>query len=143
MKMSKRKILLIEDELYISDLYREAFEEKGYQVDVAQDGEEGLKKANSSIYEFVILDLMLSKLSGLEVLKKMKNKVKSPVYILTNIDEIKTLNLTLADGAAGCFVKVNYTPDQLVGAIERRQAQIKKPPKRFLKTRLIRVNDKN
>jgi two-component system response regulator ResD len=122
-----RTILLIEDDFYVRGLYKKAFEMAGYQVEEAEDGESGLKKLGQGEYKFVILDLMLPGIPGLEVLKRIKEDHKLAVYILTNVGDEQVLKEAMASGAESYFVKVNYTPKQLVANIEKSEEERTKP----------------
>jgi len=117
-----KKILLVEDDFYIRGLYKMAFEKKGDQVIEAKDGEEALSIINKEKFDFIVLDLMLPGVSGLEVLKQIKASRQIPVYILTNVGDEVVLKRALAAGADAYFIKVNYTPRNLVEAIEEKEA---------------------
>ncbi|WP_447978857.1 response regulator [Candidatus Nitrospira bockiana] len=78
------RILVVEDEVKVASFIRKALEEESYAVDVAHDGEQGLDLALEGVYDLVILDVMLPKVSGLEILERLRRaKIKSPVLILT------------------------------------------------------------
>lgn len=82
------RILLVEDDPSLISLYKKKIESVGYQVDAAMDGIEGLNKAQKGNYHLIILDLVLPKIDGLEVLKRIrKNEAikETPVLILTNV----------------------------------------------------------
>lgn len=75
------RILIIEDEYSLADMIREYLEKEKYIVDIALNGEEGLYKAGTAIYDILILDVMLPKLNGFEVLKKIREE-NNPVSVL-------------------------------------------------------------
>lgn len=82
------RILLVEDDPSLVSLYKKKIESEGLIVDAALDGAEGLKKAGNKKYHLIILDLVLPKIDGLEVLKKIRqnSEIKNtPVLILTNV----------------------------------------------------------
>lgn len=116
-----KKILLIEDDFYIRGIYKKAFSKNNYQVIEAEDGETALEKIQKENFDFIVLDLMLPGIPGLEVLEKIKNTKKTPVYILTNVGDENVLKKAMAAGAKAYFIKVNYTPKQLVAAIEKKE----------------------
>jgi len=96
------KILLVEDEVQLADALGEILKKNKYSVDVAYDGETGLDCALSGIYDAIILDVMLPKMSGYEVLKRIRaEKVSVPVLMLTAMsqleDKIKGLDLGADD----------------------------------------------
>lgn len=78
------RILLVEDEKKLSDVIKKGFDEVGYAVDQAYDGEEGLYLAQAESYDVIILDLMLPKIDGLVVCKKIRDlQINVPILILT------------------------------------------------------------
>ncbi len=95
------RILIIEDERRLaSNIARSLREAAGYAVDCAHDGEEGLFMAVSNPYDLIILDLMLPKLNGNEVLHRLrKQKIESPVLILTARDDRDSVIALLEQGA--------------------------------------------
>ena len=88
-----QKILIIEDEYFISDLYKMQLEKAGFLIDVAAMGNDGILKLKANNYDLLLLDVMLPDINGIEVLKKIKadDATKNiPVVLLTNLaqDEI-------------------------------------------------------
>ncbi len=77
------KILLIEDDEKIAKFIHNGFKKVGYRIDIAKDGEEGLYMAQNNNYDVLIVDWMLPKMSGIEVLKKLKKEKNTPALILT------------------------------------------------------------
>jgi len=78
------RILVIEDEKKVANFIRKGLEEEHYAVDTAYDGEAGLFMAETNEYDLIVLDLMIPKIDGLEVLKKIRgNKINVPVLVLT------------------------------------------------------------
>lgn len=116
-------ILLIEDDPMLTELYQTKLEMDGYQVSVATDGEQGLAQAAKLAPHLVLLDIMLPKMNGFEVLKALKKDKKTtkiPVIVLTNLggakaDSDKKLALNL--GAEEFLVKTFHLPDDIVGKI--------------------------
>jgi len=90
------RILVVEDEAELARAVRKALEEEGFSVDVAVDGETGLFNALSWDYDAIALDLMLPKLDGWQVLRRLRAKKDTPVLILTacdaEVDKVKGLN---------------------------------------------------
>jgi heavy metal response regulator len=100
------RILVVEDEKKIADFIRRGLKEEGYAVDAAYDGEEGLFLAKTNDYDLVLLDLMLPKLDGLTLCKKLKEaKVKSRVVMLTAKGAVKDKVLGLDSGADDYLTK--------------------------------------
>src|ERR1700676_3798999 len=82
------RVLVVEDEPDLRRVLAQALREEGYAVDEAPDGEEGLFKAVNWEYDAVVLDLMLPRLSGWEVLGRLRQERKTPVLILTARDAV-------------------------------------------------------
>lgn len=124
------KVLIIEDDFYVRNLYKTAFENAGYEVDESGNGESGLDKLmhRRDEYDFILLDLMLPKIPGLQVLKQIRNLTESPIYILTNVSDENTLQQAIQDGAQAYFLKVDYTPRQLIAAIEKKRLETTAQP---------------
>ena len=100
------RILIIEDELKVAAFIRKGLEQEGYAVDVANDGEEGDYQAEAFEYDALILDLMLPKRSGLEILKKVRaRKPALPVLILTAKGTVEEKVAGLDAGASDYLVK--------------------------------------
>lgn len=101
MAAETKKILIIEDDESIAEIQKDYLEMSGYSVDCAYDGESGMQKYLSAQYSLVILDLMIPKMSGFEILDKIAEKKKIPVIIVSARDEelskIKGLNLGADD----------------------------------------------
>ena len=100
------RILVVEDEKKIADFIKRGLKEEGYAVDVAYDGEEGLFLANTNDYDLVLLDLMLPKIDGLTLCKKLKaSEVSTPVIMLTAKDTVKDKVAGLDSGADDYLTK--------------------------------------
>ena len=119
------RVLIVEDEESILQFIRQGLTEAGYAVDSARDGEEGLDYALMVEYDAVVLDIMLPKLSGLELLRKIRNKrIKTPVLILTARDAIEDRVQGLDAGADDYLVKPFAFPELLA----RIRALMRRPP---------------
>lgn len=120
-----KKILLVEDEVFIRDLYTKILTKAGYSIVVAEDGEVALQKIteNPEAFDLILLDIMLPKLTGLDVLKTVKNgEVDSkgaPVYLLTNLGDESVVKEGYSLGAVGYLLKAKYLPQQLVEEIDK------------------------
>jgi heavy metal response regulator len=100
------RILIIEDETKIALFIRRGFKEEGYSVDIAGDGEEGYFKATTQEYDLIILDLMLPKMDGLSLCRKLREeKVGVPILILTVRDTVKDKVTGLDSGANDYLTK--------------------------------------
>jgi len=131
-----KKILIIEDEEFLSSMYEIKFTQEGYETLVAHDGAEGIKLAKGKMPDLVLLDLALPKIDGYEVLKQLRadGKMKDvKIYILSNLGQDQEVNKSFDLGADGYFIKANLTPSQLVENIEKifggESVGVKKKPK--------------
>ncbi len=99
------RILVVEDELDLQEPLAQALREDGYAVDTADDGEDGLYKARAWDYDVVILDWMIPKLSGLELLRQLRKVKKTPVLLLTARDAVSDRVTALDEGADDYLIK--------------------------------------
>lgn len=121
------RILLIEDEIQLSEALNQILIKNKYCVDIVYDGEEGLCYGLTNIYDVIILDIMLPKLNGLEVLKELrKQNIKTPVLLLTAKGEIEDKVIGLDYGADDYLTKP-FAIDELLArlrALGRRNGEI-------------------
>ncbi|HLB95522.1 MAG TPA: response regulator [Patescibacteria group bacterium] len=118
---SKGKILLIEDDATLSGMYQKKFTKDGFEVVTAYDGQDGLKKTSSEKPDLVLLDILLPKLDGLAVFKKMRSQTETfntPVILLTNVGEEDAIYECFKLGAVDYLVKSEVTPQQVVQKVE-------------------------
>ena len=117
-----KKILIVEDDHFLSDLYRSVLEGEGYLVSQAFDGLEGIANASKELPDLILLDLVLPELSGLEVLKKIKsspNGKSLKVVILSNIKDEEIIASATQMGAEGYIVKRTISPNQIADEVKR------------------------
>src|SRR5438552_14738027 len=105
------RILIVEDEADLLSSLARAFREEGYAVDTAEDGEEGLYKAESWDYDAIILDVMLPRLEGWAVLQKLRKAKKTPVLMLTARDASPDRVRGLDTGADDYVIKPFDLPE--------------------------------
>ncbi len=118
----KPLILLIEDDSLLIKMYKAKFIAEGFEVIVAEEGESGLKMALENPVSFIILDVMMPKLSGLEVLEKLRQDPKGkiiPVVVLSNLDQEEKSKKAVQLGAKEFLVKANFTPAQIVEKVRK------------------------
>jgi len=117
-----KKMLIIEDDQIVGNIYRHKFQVEGFQVEVAVDGEAGVAAVNRFQPDVVILDLMLPKLNGVEVLKRLRSKPETkslPVIVLSNAYLSSLVQEAWKAGANHCMIKANCTPKQLVDVVNK------------------------
>lgn len=120
--MAKAKLLLVEDDLDLVKMYEKKFLLDDFEVEIAYDGEEGLKKAKETKPDMIILDVMLPKLDGLTLFRKLRKQAKTyktPVLFLTNFDQEDAVFECFSLGAVDYLVKAQVTPAQVVEKIEK------------------------
>lgn len=118
--MSKKTILLIEDDRFLRELMVRKLKEQGFEVFEAQDGAEGLQKIKEIKPNLVLLDLILPEKDGFEVLeeKKRDEEIKNiPVIVLSNLGQKEEIDKALALGATDYMVKANFSPNEIVEKI--------------------------
>ncbi|MDI9372700.1 MAG: response regulator [Verrucomicrobiota bacterium] len=115
-----KKLLIIEDDQVVANIYRHKFAVEGYQVDVALDGLAGLEKVRLFRPDVVILDLLLPGVSGVEVLKQLRAETeyaKLPVVVFSNTYLSSIMQEAWKAGATLCLSKANCSPRQLIDGV--------------------------
>lgn len=115
------KILCIEDEHFISELYGRAFKKAGMNVTFVYDGLEGYNAAKTNQYDIILLDLFVPNMLGLDILAKLRKEVpnlKSKIIITTNLDQGKEKRAEIEKQADGYIIKAELTPRELVEIIK-------------------------
>ena len=110
------RILIIEDDRLLRHTLVGTFRDEGYAVDSAEDGEEGLYKVLEAVYDAVVLDVMMPKLDGWQVLEKMRPQVATPVLMLTARDTVPDRIKGLNQGADDYLTKP-FDSDELLARI--------------------------
>jgi len=118
----QKSILLVEDDLFLIDIYLTKLKEIGFSVRTAADGEECLKKMEEQIPNILLLDIVLPHIDGWEILRELKkndkyNKVK--VIILSNLGQKEEVKKGLKLGAEKYLIKSHYTPSEVLREIEK------------------------
>ena len=122
--MSKTfSILIIEDEVFLREIYTHSFEKRGFKVTTASDGNEGIQLAESGKFDLILLDIMMPGKHGLEVLQTLKKKTspayKTPIILLTNLGQEAAITKAKKLGAEGFLIKVNLIPRELINRVEQ------------------------
>lgn len=117
----KKKVLIVEDDQFLREFYQELLESEGMVVDTAPDGETALSKVHEGGYDLILLDIMLPKKDGLQILKENKInpplKPNGPIVVLTNIGQDAIIKNCFEAGAAGYMIKSALNPDQVLQEI--------------------------
>ncbi|MDD5749236.1 MAG: response regulator [Patescibacteria group bacterium] len=123
MAEKKIKILLIEDEEMLANMYEVKFKNEGYDLEKALDGVQGLEKAKSFKPDFILLDIIMPKMDGFSVLKAIKEDPDTkgiPVMLLTNLGQDEDIERGKQLGAIGYLVKANITPSEVVAEVKKK-----------------------
>jgi len=121
MKEKKVHVLLIEDDNFLIDIYKTKFEMEGFKVNVSDNGELGLSDAKKKKPDVILLDILLPKMDGFAVLKKLKSDkvTKSiPVILLTNLGQKDDVEKGLELGAADYLIKAHFRPSETVDRVK-------------------------
>ena len=119
--MTKDKILIVEDEPFLLNMYKMKFKQGGFEVVSAIDGEEAIRTSRREKPDIILLDIMMPKIDGFEVLKNLKKNplTKSiSVLIFSNFSQKEQKEKGIALGAVDYFVKTNYTPNQVLEKVK-------------------------
>jgi DNA-binding response OmpR family regulator len=117
----KKKVLFIEDDQMFANIYRNKLVLDGFEVEIASDGEAGLELLRQFKPDLVLLDLMLPKLSGIDVIKRIRvesDSQKLPVVVFTNTYLTSMLQDAWKAGANKCLTKASCTPNQVIGTLQ-------------------------
>lgn len=114
-----KKILIVDDDQYIRELYIEVLKDEKYDVDSAEDGVLGVDKILNKKYDLILLDIMMPRLDGLGVLQKLSDaKYNGNIVLLTNLSHGPVIEEGTKLGAKGYLIKADITPDQLVEKVK-------------------------
>lgn len=117
-----QRILVVEDDEFLRELYDELLKGEGYEVTLAVDGEQGLTQITEGGFDLVLLDIMLPKMDGLEILRNVKNKPpklkNGPTVLLTNLGQDSIIKEGFALGASGYLIKSAMNPDQVLSEVK-------------------------
>lgn len=113
-----RKILVVEDEHFISELYVRALTRAGYDVTVEVDGLKGMELALTDQFDIILLDLMIPTLTGIEVLRRLRGPdtkpLKGKIIITTNLEQREETRADIESRADAYLIKAEITPRELV-----------------------------
>ena len=116
-----KKIMVVEDEQYLRELYVQILQQEGYVVDIAEDGEQALAKLTQNEYDLILLDVILPKMDGLQILEKLSKMGKknfNNTVLLTNLGQDLVVAKALDYGVRGYMVKSDFTPEELIKEVK-------------------------
>ncbi|MDP2736621.1 MAG: response regulator [bacterium] len=122
MPKDKIKILLVEDDSFLLGMYATKFEMEGFKVVMAEDGEKAIRLALKEAPDIILLDIILPKMNGFEVLRQLKaspGTANIPVILLTNLSQKDEIEQGLKMGAEDYLIKAHFMPSEVVDKIKK------------------------
>lgn len=118
-----KRVLCIEDEHFIGELYARALTKAGYDVTVINDGESGLAQAQTDQFDIILLDLMVPSITGIEILSTLRDVSKTPnlhakIIVTTNLEQRDEVKSSIEQKADGYIVKAEITPNELAAFLK-------------------------
>lgn len=121
MEPIKKSILIAEDESALRDLYKSLLEQEGYDVTAVDNGEAAYEVLVARTFNLLLLDILMPKLSGLELLEKLQQEGRlaaaQNIVMLTNLSDDSKIAEALKYGIRGYMVKSNYAPDTFIAEV--------------------------
>jgi DNA-binding response OmpR family regulator len=121
-----KKILLVEDDPFLIDIYQKKLKDSGFKVEVAKDGEKALEILKEKNFDLMLLDIVLPKIDGWKILeeiremkKEKKDLEKMKIVIWSNLGEKEDVKKGLSLGTTSYLIKANFTPSEVVREIEK------------------------
>ncbi|MFA5926321.1 MAG: response regulator [Parcubacteria group bacterium] len=119
--MNKKRILIVEDDNFVAEVYSTKLLEMGHDVTIAQNGEEGLSAIGNSVPDLILLDIIMPVMGGIEMLEELKKNEewkKIPVILLTNVGEKESIQKVQSLGVQDYLIKSHFTPAEVIEKIE-------------------------
>ncbi|MBI2023485.1 response regulator [Candidatus Giovannonibacteria bacterium] len=118
--MKGKKVLIVDDDEFLLDMYVLKFREAGFEVEIARNGEEAVEKAESLNPDIILLDVVMPKTDGFDVLRALKKKnvaQKALLFLLTNLGQKEDIERGMKLGANDYIVKAHFTPSEVVAKV--------------------------
>jgi CheY-like chemotaxis protein len=116
-----RKILIAEDDFFIRDIYSRVFSLSGYDAKVAIDGMNAFEKIKAELFDMILLDIMMPRMTGIDVLKNVRTlstpAKSTPIFIITNLGQQNVIEEAFKLGMDGYILKSQVSPQQIVDEI--------------------------
>jgi DNA-binding response OmpR family regulator len=122
LKKKQIHVLLVEDDVFLVEIYQKKFEMENFKVSVAANGEKGLAEAKKKLPDIILLDILMPKMDGFAVLEHLKedNNTKNiPVILLTNLGQKDDVERGLAEGAVDYLIKTHFKPSEVVDKVRK------------------------
>jgi len=123
-----KKILIVEDEEIVLSLLQKKLSQEGYEVSVARDGEEGLKKMREIKPDLVLLDIIMPKMGGFEVMEEMQKDrelKKIPVIVVSNSGQPVEIDKAQELGAKDWLIKTEFDPQEVIDKVKKQVPLLK------------------
>lgn len=117
-----KRILLIEDDPFLVEIYATKFKESGFVIEVAKDGNQAISMLQESKPDLVLLDIVMPKMDGFEFLRRIKKSsdlMNIPAVFLTNLGQKEEVEKGLKLGAVDYLVKAHFTPSEVVERVKK------------------------
>ena len=119
--MEKKKILIVEDDNFVAEVYFAKLTEMGYEAILAQNGEEGIATLKKDKLDMILLDILMPIMNGMEMLEEIKKREdwkNIPVILLTNVGEKESIQKVREMGVKNYLIKSHFTPAEVIEKIE-------------------------
>lgn len=119
--MSKKRILIVEDDNFVAEVYSTKLLEMGHEVKIAKNGEEGLAMLKEGAPDLILLDIMMPVMGGIEMLEELKKNGEwknIPVILLTNVGEKDSIQKVQSLGVRDYLIKSHFTPAEVIEKID-------------------------
>ena len=121
MNEEPKKILIVEDDQFIRELYERQIKQAGFQVEGTFSGKTAIEMLDKNSYDLLMLDLNIPDVSGFQILNHLKeHRTNSEMIVLvvSNVNEDRLINEAMKEGASGFIIKSTYTPSQVVEEVK-------------------------
>ncbi len=118
----KKSILVVEDDKFLRELLIRKLEDEGFEVSMAVDGKEALRKIEEGLPQLILLDLVLPGIDGFDILEQIKKDPRTgkiPVIILSNLGQREEVERGLELGAADYLIKAHFTPNDIIKRVKK------------------------
>jgi DNA-binding response OmpR family regulator len=113
------KILIVEDDTFLLKMLSKESVQKGFSIEIAVNGEEAYEKIKSGNFDLVLLDLLLPKLHGLDLLRKLKGENNvTPIIVLSNLYDQESINTAMSLGVKEYIIKAQNTPENIIQKVK-------------------------
>lgn len=119
---NKANILLMEDDVFLANIYKTKFEMEGFKISVAENGEIGLADVKKKKPDIILLDILMPKMDGFAVLEKIKADEETkniPIILLTNLGQKDDVDKGLQMGATDYLIKAHFKPSEVVDKVKK------------------------